>query len=139
MTNPSSLQARLDAMVSEKAASRDYEPGDPNPDELVALDLLSKLDAAEAQAKTLAAERDELKEEAWKLKNECAYLKHLRSVDDLAVLVNRLVHIVRKSDPENDCANKAAAYLRQCGLAGSPLRDTEARAALKLGGCETDA
>jgi hypothetical protein len=59
-------KARLDAMVSEKAASRDYEPGDPNPDELVALDLISKLDAAEAQVeslkletKALAAERDE--------------------------------------------------------------------------------
>jgi hypothetical protein len=44
-------------------------------------------------------------------------------MDDLAMLVKKLVRHVRKSSPDNNMAAMAMDYLEREGLAGSPLRD----------------
>ena len=44
------------------------------------------------------------------------------TVDDLAMLVRRLVYEVRRSNPGSVCASKAMDYLSRCGLKSSPLR-----------------
>jgi hypothetical protein len=43
-------------------------------------------------------------------------------VDDLSMLVRRLVRALRKHDPKNPLAEKAVEYLRCIGQSGSPLR-----------------
>ena len=44
-------------------------------------------------------------------------------VDDLAMLVRRLVHEVRKTNKESSVAIKAVDYLKRKGLQGSPIRE----------------
>ena len=44
-------------------------------------------------------------------------------VDDLAQLVMRLVHQLRKAEPDNELPAKALDYLKRNGLTGSILRD----------------
>jgi hypothetical protein len=44
-------------------------------------------------------------------------------VDELAMLVRKLVRHVRKASPDNNMATMAMDYLERKGLAGSPLRD----------------
>lgn len=44
-------------------------------------------------------------------------------VDDLAMLVRRLVHALHKSKPDSTLAKQAVDYLRRKGLQGSPLRE----------------
>lgn len=44
-------------------------------------------------------------------------------VDDLAQLVMRLVHQLRKAEPDNELSDKALDYLKLNGLTGSILRD----------------
>lgn len=44
-------------------------------------------------------------------------------VDDLAQLVMRLVHQLRKAEPDNELSDKALDYLKRNGLTGSILRD----------------
>ena len=43
-------------------------------------------------------------------------------VEDLAMLVKRLVHDVRRTSPDNVTAYSAMDYLNRMGLIGSPLR-----------------
>lgn len=43
-------------------------------------------------------------------------------VDDLADLVRRLAHSLRRAKPDNDLPEKALDYLRRMGLQRSPLR-----------------
>jgi hypothetical protein len=52
-------------------------------------------------------------------------VKHLPEpvVDELAMLVRKLVRHVRKASPDNNMATMAMDYLQRKGLAGSPLRD----------------
>lgn len=47
------LKKKLDAMVREKAISRHYEPGDPNPEDLVGIDLLQQLEERDERIKEL--------------------------------------------------------------------------------------
>lgn len=49
-----------------------------------------------------------------------------RVTDDLAALVRRLAHSLRKASPDNDLSSKALDYLTRTGLQGSPLRDGDA-------------
>lgn len=49
-----------------------------------------------------------------------------RVTDDLAALVRRLAHSLRKAAPGNDLPEKALDYLTRNGLQGSPLRDGDA-------------
>lgn len=44
-------------------------------------------------------------------------------VDDLSVLVKRLVREVKKYDYNNELSSQAMDYLSRNNLAGSPLRD----------------
>lgn len=44
-------------------------------------------------------------------------------VDDLAQLVKRLVHQLRKAAPDNELSEKALDYLKRKELLGSPLRE----------------
>lgn len=44
-------------------------------------------------------------------------------VDDLAQLVKRLVHQLRKAAPDNELSEKALDYLKRKKLYESPLRD----------------
>mgnify|MGYP001567229262 CR=1 FL=1 len=44
------------------------------------------------------------------------------TLDDLAALVRRLAHSLRKAAPDNDLPEKALDYLLRKGLQGSPLR-----------------
>ena len=44
-------------------------------------------------------------------------------VDDLAQLVMRLVHQLRKAEPDNELSDKALDYLKRNGLTGLILRD----------------
>lgn len=46
-----------------------------------------------------------------------------RQSDDLAGLVKRLAHTLRKAAPGNDLAEKATDYLQRSGLIGSSLRE----------------
>ena len=48
-------------------------------------------------------------------------------VDDLAQLVMRLVHQLRKAEPDNELPDKALDYLKRNGLTGSILRDAFCR------------
>lgn len=43
--------------------------------------------------------------------------------EDLAALVRRLAHSLRKAAPGNDLPEKALDYLKRESLQGSPLRD----------------
>lgn len=57
---------------------------------------------------------------SWGMINEAlldAYYNGRPEADDLAMLVRRLVVIVRKNDPENDVAKKAIEFLRITGNA----------------------
>lgn len=47
------------------------------------------------------------------------------SVEDLAMLVRRLVQALRKAAPDNELAKHATDYLQKNGLAGNPLRDPQ--------------
>lgn len=47
-----------------------------------------------------------------------------REIRDLSMLVQRLIREVRKHDPQNAVAAKAADYLDRKQLWGSVLRDT---------------
>lgn len=49
--------------------------------------------------------------------------QRLAVVDDLATLVRRLVHALRKPFPDISLQTQAMDYLRRSGLNGSPLRD----------------
>lgn len=51
---------------------------------------------------------------------------HQRTVDELAMLVRKLVHQLRKAAPGNDSADKALDYLKRKGLAGTFLRGNSA-------------
>lgn len=51
------------------------------------------------------------------------YAKLERVTEDLAALVRRLAHSLRKAAPGNDLPEKALDYLRREALQGSPLRD----------------
>ena len=44
-------------------------------------------------------------------------------VDDLAMLVRRLAHALRKSAPDHDLPEKALDYLARHSLTASPLRE----------------
>lgn len=46
-----------------------------------------------------------------------------RESDELAALVRRLAHSLRKASPDNELADKALDYLKRNGLTGSILRD----------------
>ena len=48
-------------------------------------------------------------------------------VDDLAQLVMRLVHQLRKAEPDNELSDKALDYLKRNGLTGSILRPAAVR------------
>ena len=50
------------------------------------------------------------------------YAKLERVTADLAALVRRLAHSLRKAAPCNELPAKAMDYLQREGLAGSPLR-----------------
>ncbi len=45
--------------------------------------------------------------------------------DDLASLLRRVVHSLRKSAPNNDLADRALDYLKRHGQSGSVLRGTD--------------
>lgn len=45
--------------------------------------------------------------------------------EELAMLVKRLVRLLRKASPDNDLAKLAMDYLRDNGLEGESLRDGE--------------
>lgn len=51
------------------------------------------------------------------------YRKLERVTDDLAALVRRLAHALRKAEPDNELSDKALDYLKRNGLTGSILRD----------------
>lgn len=56
---------------------------------------------------------------------ECPHCEENAKVtDDLAQLVARLAHSLRRAAPDNDLPAKALDYLQREGLAGSPLRET---------------
>lgn len=58
---------------------------------------------------------------------ECPHCEeNARITENLAKLVKRLVHALRKAAPEHDLPAKALDYLQREGLVGSPLRE-EAR------------
>ena len=44
------------------------------------------------------------------------------AVDELAMLVRRLAHMLQNSSPEMDLPKKAMDYLKIAGLAGLPMR-----------------
>lgn len=44
------------------------------------------------------------------------------NVEDMAAVIRRLVHSLRKAAPDNEVATRAMAYLKKHGLEGSPLR-----------------
>lgn len=46
-----------------------------------------------------------------------------RESDELAALVRRLAHSLRKAAPDNELPDKALDYLKRNGLTGSILRD----------------
>ena len=46
------------------------------------------------------------------------------TLDDLAMIVRRLIHRLRKHEPDSPLARTATDYLRRKGLQGSPLRET---------------
>lgn len=46
-------------------------------------------------------------------------------LDELAMLVRKLVQQLRKAAPGNESAEKAVDYLKRKGLAGNPLRDVQ--------------
>ena len=48
-------------------------------------------------------------------------------VDDLAQLVMRLAHALRKAEPDNELSDKALDYLKRNGLTGSILRKATGR------------
>lgn len=56
------------------------------------------------------------------------YAELEREADDLAALVARLAHALRKAAPGNDLPEKAMDYLRRKGLQGSPMRETSENA-----------
>ncbi|PKM46876.1 MAG: hypothetical protein CVV05_00225 [Gammaproteobacteria bacterium HGW-Gammaproteobacteria-1] len=43
-------------------------------------------------------------------------------MDDLVALVRKLVHSLKRAQPDSDIAKRAQDYLRRQGLEGSPLR-----------------
>ena len=43
-------------------------------------------------------------------------------VDDMAMMIRRLVRALQKANPESDLAKRAMDYLKRHGLEGSPLR-----------------
>lgn len=45
------------------------------------------------------------------------------TLDDLAMIVRRLVRRLRRHEPDSALARTAVDYLRRKGLQGSPLRD----------------
>ena len=47
------------------------------------------------------------------------------SVDDLAALVARLAHSLRKTAPDNELSGKAMDYLAKHGIAPSTLREVQ--------------
>ena len=47
------------------------------------------------------------------------------TIADLVMLVARLIHQVRKHEPDNDVAEKAMDYLRRKDLVGAVLREIE--------------
>lgn len=47
-----------------------------------------------------------------------------READDLAALVARLAHALRKAAPYNELPEKALGYLQRKGAMGSPMRET---------------
>lgn len=51
------------------------------------------------------------------------YAELERVTDDLAALVRRLAHSLKKAVPSNDLPEKAMDYLKRKDLQGSPLRD----------------
>jgi hypothetical protein len=53
---------------------------------------------------------------------EAAGNEHLIQVDELAALVRRLAHSLRKHSPDNNTALMAMDYLERNGLQGAPLR-----------------
>lgn len=57
------------------------------------------------------------------------------SADDLATLVARLAHALRKAAPDNDLADKATDYLLRHGLSPSPLRAAPAHPAEGVPAC----
>lgn len=56
---------------------------------------------------------------------ECPHCEENAGItDNLAKLVARLAHALRKAAPDNDLPAKALDYLQREGLIGSPLRET---------------
>jgi signal transduction histidine kinase len=51
------------------------------------------------------------------------YAKLEQEADDLAALVRRLVHSLRKAAPDNELSEKALDYLMRHGRQGTPLRE----------------
>ena len=59
------------------------------------------------------------------------------TMDDLAHLVRRLAHSLRKAAPDNEMPEKALDYLRRVGLEASILRDSkEASKPMPMKTCE---
>ncbi|MCO7556144.1 hypothetical protein [Metapseudomonas otitidis] len=67
-------------------------------------------------------ERDALLAERDQLRAELEAIRGQQVVDDLACLVRRLVHQLRKAAPAHDLPEKAMDYLKRKGLQGSPYR-----------------
>lgn len=54
---------------------------------------------------------------------ECPYCEENAGIaEELAMLVKRLVHALRKAAPDNDIAEKALAYLKENGFEGTTFR-----------------
>lgn len=51
------------------------------------------------------------------------YAELEKVVDDLAQLVKRLAHSLRKAAPDNELPDKALDYLKREELCGTPLRE----------------
>jgi hypothetical protein len=53
---------------------------------------------------------------------DCGLDDLYRLVDDLAMVIRRFVHAIRKNDPDNEMAQQAMDYLKRKNLQGSILR-----------------
>lgn len=63
-------------------------------------------------------------EEIWNIRSQAPEKALQRQVDDMALLIRRLVHSLNKSAPGHERAKAALDYLKRHGLQGSPLRTT---------------
>lgn len=76
----------------------------------------TEYDDLQDAAERLAVERAEFRRDAERLRSQ---------LDDSAVLIARLAHSLRKSNPANGLPAKALDYLDSIGKRGNPLRDDD--------------